>query len=273
MSGSIKSDQRTTSIISSPSSARMALIRLPRIPTTAPTASTCSSRLQTTTSERPPASLVMPRISTKPKAISGTFFSSARHSGPTSSEPWSTAGRVIRATGSGTPPRPLAPTFIGAEAIVLPESWDSESLIGICVRTTSRRRSPVLIGWVRWKRTAALGSRGCAGVLERQFRQVTLQIQLPRIRPRAGVAGEFPILRCQLRNRTQVQPPHYDPVRKYPLACIFHGVAGDETAMAMPNYGHAGYLNVPALKTLSSLGRKPSNQAAVVWPNRRSGDD
>jgi poly(3-hydroxybutyrate) depolymerase len=67
-------------------------------------------------------------------------------------------------------------------------------------------------------------------------------------------------------------PAGYDPARKYPLYCWFHGRPGDETGITAPGDGFPAYGSFAALKALASFGQQATDPVIFVWPARRAGD-
>jgi dipeptidyl aminopeptidase/acylaminoacyl peptidase len=62
-------------------------------------------------------------------------------------------------------------------------------------------------------------------------------------------------------------PVSYDPARRYPLVCYFHGSPNDENSWPT-------YLKSYALfHTLSSFRGQATDPTIVVWPTRRAGDN
>ena len=67
-------------------------------------------------------------------------------------------------------------------------------------------------------------------------------------------------------------PTNYTAARRYPLLFYFHGLPGDETMITTPNYGYAGYANLPALKVFASYRQQELDPMILLWPVRRAGE-
>ena len=62
-------------------------------------------------------------------------------------------------------------------------------------------------------------------------------------------------------------PNNYNPAKRYPLVCLFHGTPGGESSFP-------GFASTYAWTlTFASYGQQSANPAILVWPSRRVGDN